>query len=148
MERFYVKTEVRMGIIEEVYEDESFYYMSFYYNEGYCIYEDGWFVGILTVDSIEGWYDGRKFKFILNNNAYEYAGTPFVLKEDIQIPILKKTQEIASEEKIDCLTIPCKITTISSNDPNLCVIIDFLNLENDPVKQKQIENDLQKAGLI
>ena len=146
--RTYIKTKLRMGIIEEVYEDESFQYVSFYYNEGYCVLEEGKFLGILTSDTIEGYYDGTKVRIVLNTNVYEDFAIPLVLQEEIQVPILKESQEITAEVNVDFFEVPCRITTACVNDSNLCLLLDFIGLEKNSEKQQQIENDLQKAGLI
>lgn len=133
MEKILIEAKVRLGYINGIYADGTIDFWVFYYNQMYCMMEEGHVESILTDDELEIYYDEEDLRVIYKNTVNESS---LMFSKDC-LDLLHETMEFVSEvPKIGDFEIPSDILLICMNVPEICIDIELVGKVTGVAKQK------------
>lgn len=142
MKRIFVESIIRLGYIDKVYKNGEIDYIPFYFNNGYCLIEDGYIEGIFTEGRFEGHFTETMLRGIFKNDV----NTNALLFSTECLDLLAQTTEFMAEVELEepFYTPSANLLLCFKPSKEICLDIEFGDKITDIFKQNQILQELQK----
>lgn len=134
MGKIFQEAVIRLGLVDKIYQNSEDYNV-FYYNEGYCVIEDGYIEGVFTDDRLEGVYSETGIRIMFTNNVYPYS----LICSEYCLDYLIRSTEFRTEYVFDNpFELPKELLLICANYQNVCINIEFISEIHNVEIQEEI----------